>query len=61
METALGKTFLANISAGETFECQHKLYTSSICEICKGSGIVKGDNNLIKFFEYIIGFKFGVN
>jgi hypothetical protein len=29
------------------------------CEICKGTGVLEENNNLVKFFKYLIDFKMG--
>ena len=39
------------------FECEHNNKVADECDICKGAGYVRGDHNLVKFFEYVIGFK----
>ena len=33
---------------------------NSPCGICKGAGKVKGSHNMVRFFEYLIGYKCGV-
>jgi hypothetical protein len=54
-------SLLDPIGEDERFECSHEFQNEKSCQICKGAGFVKGSHNLIKFFEYLIAFKMGLN
>jgi hypothetical protein len=52
---------LGRVGDGELFECRCCQSQKDGCQFCSDLRVIKGNSNIIKFFEYVISFKMGIS